>query len=132
MLERGVRASAETSRRLACDSSRVTMTHGPDGRLLSVGRRTRTIPPSLRRALNHRDAGCRFPGCGLRFCDAHHVKHLADGGETRLDNLVLLCRRHHRTVRGEGFRWSSRTPGSPASTARTARPCRTCTGAFAP
>ena len=50
-----------------------------------------------------RDGGCRFPGCGLRFCDAHHIKHWADGGETRLDNLVLLCRRHHRAVHEEGF-----------------------------
>ena len=62
------------------------------------------MPPSIRRALDHRDGGCRFPGCGLRFCDAHHITHWADGGETRLDNLVLLCRRHHRAVHEEGFR----------------------------
>jgi hypothetical protein len=69
-----------------------------------VGRRTRTVPPSLRRALDRRDGGCRFPGCTSRFCDAHHVVHWADGGATRLDNLVLLCRRHHRAVHEEGFR----------------------------
>jgi hypothetical protein len=57
----------------------------------------------MRRALDHRDGGCRFPGCGNRFCDAHHIKHWADGGETRLENLVLLCRRHHRAVHEEGF-----------------------------
>ena len=79
------------------------MTHGPDGSVLDVGRKTRTVPPAIRRALDHRDGGCRFPGCGLRFCDAHHVKHWADGGETRLGNLVLLCRRHHRAVHEEGF-----------------------------
>jgi hypothetical protein len=80
------------------------MTHGPDGSVLDVGRKTRTVPSAIRRALDHRDGGCRFPGCGLRFCDAHHIKHWADGGHTRLDNLVLLCRRHHRAVHEEGFR----------------------------
>lgn len=79
------------------------MTHGSDGSVLDVGRKTRTVPPAIRRALDHRDGGCRFPGCGLRFCDAHHIKHWADGGQTRLDNLVLLCRRHHRAVHEEGF-----------------------------
>ena len=102
-LEDGVRVSAETSRRLACDASRVVMTHGTDGSVLNVGRKTRTVPPAIRRALDHRDKGCRFPGCGLRFCDAHHIKHWADGGETRLDGLVLLCRVHHRAVHEEGF-----------------------------
>ncbi len=80
------------------------MTHNGEGRILNVGRKTRLISPALRRALTHRDHGCRFPGCGLRFCDAHHVKHWAEGGETRLDNLVLLCRRHHRCVHEEGYR----------------------------
>ena len=79
------------------------MAHGADGSVLDVGRRTRTVPPALRRALAHRDAGCRFPGCGLKLCDAHHVEHWADGGSTKLDNLVQLCRRHHRAVHEEGF-----------------------------
>ena len=104
MFENGVRVPAGTSRRIACDASRVIMTHESDGSVLDVGRKTRTVPPAIRRALDHRDGGCRFPGCGLRFCDAHHIKHWADGGETRLDNLALLCRRHHRAVHEEGFR----------------------------
>ncbi len=104
MLEDGVRVPAGTSRRIACDASRVIITHGSDRSVLNVGRKTRTVPPAIPRALDHRDGGCRFPGCGLRFCDAHHIKHWADGGETRLDNLVLLCRRHHRAVHEEGFR----------------------------
>ena len=76
----GVRVSAETSRRIACDASVVPMTHAPDGSVLSVGRKRRTIPPHLRRALEERDRGCRYPGCDHRFTDAHHVKHWADGG----------------------------------------------------
>src|SRR5256884_188823 len=67
VLENGLRVPAGTSQRLACDASRVVMRHDAAGRLLEVGARTRTIPPALRRALHHRDRGCRFPGCGVRF-----------------------------------------------------------------
>ena len=100
----GIHVSAETARRVTCDAARVTMRHGPGGEILDVGRRTRTVSPALRRALAARDRRCRFPGCGNRRCDAHHVAHWADGGRTALDNLVLLCRRHHRAVHEEGFR----------------------------
>ena len=68
-----------------------------------LGRRTRTVPPSVRRALEARDRGCRFPGCRLRFTDAHHIVHWADGGESGLHNLILLCARHHRAVHEGGF-----------------------------
>ena len=91
-LEDGTRVSAETSRRLCCDARRVTVRKRSDGAVLDVGRGTRTIPPALRRALEVRDRGCRFPGCGLRFTDAHHIVHWADGGRTDLKNTVLLCR----------------------------------------
>src|SRR5947199_4072155 len=103
VLEDGAHVSAETSQRLACDASRVMMRHDPDGRILEVGARTRTIPPALRRALHHRDRGCRFPGCGLRFGQGHHIRHWAHGGPTTLSNLALLCRRHHRAVHEEGY-----------------------------
>jgi 5-methylcytosine-specific restriction endonuclease McrA len=103
VLEDGPRVSAGTSRRLACDASRVVMRHDPEGRLVEVGARTRTIPPALRRALHHRDPSCRFPGCGVRFGQGHHVRHWADGGPTTLANLAVLCRRHHRAVHEEGY-----------------------------
>jgi hypothetical protein len=103
VLEDGVGVSAETSQRLACDASRVVMRHDEEGRVLEISARTRTIPPALRRALQHRDRGCRFPGCGLRFTQGHHVRHWARGGPTMLSNLVLLCRRHHRAVHEEGY-----------------------------
>ena len=93
----GVRVSAESSRRMACDAAVVPMTH-LGGEVMGVGRKTRTIPPHIRRALEERDRGCRYPGCGSRFTEAHHVTHWADGGETSLANTVLLCRRHHRVV----------------------------------
>jgi len=110
-LEDGMRIAAETARRLACDASRVRVTHEARGSILDVGRRTRTVPPALRRALESRDRGCRFPGCGLRFTDAHHIKHWADGGETSLANTILLCRVHHRRVHEEGYRVCSDTSG---------------------
>jgi Domain of unknown function (DUF222)/HNH endonuclease len=103
VLEDGPRVSAETSRRLACDASRVVMRHDEDGRTIEVGARTRTIPPALRRALHHRDQGCRFPGCGLPFGQGHHVRHWAQGGPTTLSNLAMLCHRHHRAVHEEGY-----------------------------
>ena len=102
-IEHGPGVSAETSRRMACDASLVEMVHGSDGSVLDVGRSRRTIPPAIRRALQHRDQGCRFPGCDSKFCEAHHIEHWADGGETRLDNLVLLCRFHHRALHEGGF-----------------------------
>ena len=107
-LEDGTRVAAETSRRISCDAGLVRITHAPDGSVLDVGRRTRTIPPALRRALEARDRGCRFPGCGLRFTDAHHVKHWADGGETSLANVLLACAHHHALLHEGGWRvmWS--------------------------
>jgi Domain of unknown function (DUF222)/HNH endonuclease len=103
VLEGGARVPAGTSQRLACDASRVVMRHDADGRVTEVGARTRTIPPALRRALQHRDTGCRFPGCGLPFGQGHHIRHWAHGGPTKLSNLAMLCRRHHRAVHEEGF-----------------------------
>jgi hypothetical protein len=103
VLEDGPRVPAGTSQRLACDASRVVMRHDPEGRLIEIGARTRTIPPALRRALLHRDRGCRFPGCHVRVGEGHHVRHWAQGGPTTLSNLALLCRRHHRAVHEEGY-----------------------------
>jgi 5-methylcytosine-specific restriction endonuclease McrA len=103
VLEGGTHVPAETSRRLACDASRVVMRHDPNGRVVEVGARTRTIPPAIRRALHHRDRGCRFPGCGVSFGQGHHLRHWAQGGPTTLSNLAMLCRRHHRSVHEEGY-----------------------------
>jgi Domain of unknown function (DUF222)/HNH endonuclease len=103
VLEGGARVSAETSQRLACDASRVVMKHDRNGRVVEVGARSRTIPPAIRRALHHRDRGCRFPGCGIRFGQGHHIRHWAQGGPTTLSNLTMLCRRHHRCVHEEGY-----------------------------
>lgn len=94
--------SRSALRRLACDASVSRVITRGRSEPLDVGRRTPVVPPALRRALVVRDGGCAFPGCERPhpWCDAHHVVHWADGGETRLDNLLLLCRPHHRAVHG--------------------------------
>ena len=79
------------------------MQHDAQGAVLDVGRKTRTIPSAIRRALTARDTQCQFPGCVAQRCDAHHLVHWADGGATAIDNLVLLCRRHHRLVHEGGY-----------------------------
>ena len=98
--EHGPSMAAETARRLSCDCSIVPMIENEEGEPLNVGRKTRTIPPAIQRALNARDHGCcRFPGCpNTRYLDGHHIQHWAHGGETKLSNLVSLCRFHHRQV----------------------------------
>jgi hypothetical protein len=112
VLEEGSHVSAETSRRLACDASRVVMRHDEAGQVVEIGARTRTIPPALRRALQHRDRTCRFPGCHVRVGQGHHVQHWAQGGPTTLANLLLLCRRHHRAVHEEGYQVAREPDGS--------------------
>jgi len=103
-LEGGGTIAAETARRLSCEASLVAVLHGPKGEL-DIGRKTRAVPPAIRRALHVRDEGrCQFPGCeNDRWVDAHHIVHWARGGATKLDNLVLLCCRHHRLVHEGGF-----------------------------
>jgi hypothetical protein len=99
----GAPIAAETARRLACDAALVPLLERA-GKPLSVGRKTRSIPPALRRALASRDRGCRFPGCtNHRTVDAHHIEHWANGGATSLDNLVELCRHHHRLLHEGGY-----------------------------
>jgi hypothetical protein len=85
-----ISVSAETSRRLTCDSLLVIVSENADGSVLDVGRKTRTIPAPIRRALTARDKRCRFPGCTARRCDAHHIDRWAEGGPTALHNLILV------------------------------------------
>ena len=111
-------------RRLLCDGAVVGIVDDGDGSPLSIGRRTRTVPVGMRRALKARDRTCRYPGCHHgRWLDAHHVVHWADGGETNLENLILLCTHHHKLLHeGEfeirrhetkGHCYFARTDGTP-------------------
>lgn len=103
-IEDGPHVTAVTSKRICCDASINRMVEDEHGEPLSIGRKSRVIPPAMRRALKARDKQCRFPGCTHRhYVDGHHIRHWADGGETSLDNLVQLCRHHHRLVHEGGF-----------------------------
>ncbi len=96
--------AVESVKRLSCDGSVVPMVDGANGEPLNVGRKQRTVPAALKRALWARDGGCTFPGCThRRFVDAHHIRHWADGGETSLANTILLCGGHHRLVHEGGY-----------------------------
>ena len=96
--------AVEAVKRVSCDGSVVAMVDGANGEPLNVGRKQRTVPAALKRALWARDAGCSFPGCThTRFVDAHHIRHWADGGETSLENTMLLCGGHHRLVHEGGY-----------------------------
>ena len=102
-LRDGPSICSQTARRLGCDATLVSIRER-EGEILSVGRKTRAVPAPIRRGLEVRDGGCRFPGCNRRrWVDAHHIKHWVDGGETSLDNLVLLCRHHHRLLHEGGY-----------------------------
>ena len=102
--EAGSHVPAGTSGRLACDPEVVEVTRGTDGSVLDVGRRRRTVDWRLRKALEVRDGGCRFPGCDSRHTQAHHAVPWSEGGRTALDNLILLCRFHHKTMHEGGWR----------------------------
>ena len=95
----------ESVKRLCCDGDTVVIVEDEQGEPLNVGRKTRTVPTAIKRALWARDKGCAFPGCHhKRFVDAHHIQHWSAGGETSLENLMLLCSKHHRLVHEGGFR----------------------------
>jgi hypothetical protein len=98
--EDGVVLDPETVRQVSCDASVTRIVFGPDSEVLDVGRKTRVVPAGLRRAVVARDRHCVAPGCGrsAKWCDVHHIVHWADGGETVIDNLCLLCRYHHTQV----------------------------------
>ncbi|HEY3722389.1 MAG TPA: DUF222 domain-containing protein, partial [Acidimicrobiia bacterium] len=94
----------ETVRRVACDAIRQTVVEDARGVPIALGRRTRTVPTHLFRLLKHRDRHCRAPGCRrTRGLHAHHRMHWSDGGTTDLDNLILLCSRHHHLVHERGW-----------------------------
>lgn len=103
-LDPGPVISPAIARRLCCDAAKALMVENATGDPLSVGRQSRIVPWHIRKALEQRDGGCRFPGCTeKRYVDAHHIEHWVDGGETSLGNCCLLCRHHHRLIHEEGY-----------------------------
>ncbi|MFI6433197.1 DUF222 domain-containing protein [Rhodococcus oryzae] len=92
--------SLDLAAQISCDADITPIAMDSDGNPIDVGRTTRLIPRKLRRALNSRDCGCAFPGCGrpAAWTEGHHIQHWSNGGPTNLSNLVLLCRFHHTTI----------------------------------
>jgi hypothetical protein len=128
-LQDGTGISGATLLRLACDTSLLVARTDVDGRVLDLGRRSRTVSPALLRALRLRDRRCRFPGCrSAAFVDAHHIEHWADGGETSIDNLVLVCHAHHVALHEGGFAIERGSDGGFSGRARRRWP-RRCRGA---
>ncbi|MDQ3296221.1 MAG: HNH endonuclease [Myxococcota bacterium] len=108
----GTCISTHAARRLGCDASTIELVEDATGAAISVGRKTRTIPGPMKRALLQRDRTCRFPGCRTRvFLEGHHIEHWADGGETKLSNLIACCDYHHRFVHEHGYRIELRPEG---------------------
>lgn len=99
-LDNGEHIPMRQVRKIACDAAVIPMLLGSRSQIHDVGRKTRAINAGLRRMLVARDKGCAFPGCTRppKHCEAHHIRHWSDGGETNLTNLVLLCRRHHDLI----------------------------------
>jgi len=97
--------SAKKVERIACDCSITRILLGSDSAIIDVGRAKRTVHPSLLRALKARDRRCAWPGCdhAPSFTNAHHLIHWIRGGLTVLDNLVLLCYRHHHMAHEGGW-----------------------------
>ncbi len=125
-LDDGTRISPETLRRVACDCGLLAV--GASGAQsdtppLNIGRRTRTIPPAIRRVLALRDRGCRFPGCThTRFLHGHHIRHWLHGGETSVDNLVTLCTAHHHLIHEGGWSVTRSAAGELLFTSPTGKP----------
>ena len=109
----GTFLTADEIRRISCDANLTRVVFGPESQPLDVGRTKRLVTPALRAAITARDMGCVFPGCDkpANWCDAHHLHHWSEGGETKLDNLVLLCRHHHVLVHQAGWQIEG-TPGA--------------------
>jgi len=115
---------AETARRLCCDASISALVTNAKGETLDAGRKQRTVPAGMRRALDARaQHPCQFPGCTHQhYLDAHHIEHWAHGGPTKLDNLVLLCRRHHVFVHELGWSVGLDADSNPTFTSPQGRP----------
>ncbi len=112
MMADGEVIAASTARRYCCDAGVVVAHVDAQGVPLSVGRKTRTIPTAIKRALLLRDRTCRFPGCThSRYIDGHHIEHWANGGETALSNLMLLCSAHHTLLHEGGCRVEANANG---------------------
>ena len=117
-IEDGPAISPATARAISCCATVSWMMHDHKGDPLDVGRRHRTPPPALRRAVRERDRyRCQYPGCDSRKVQIHHIKHWSKGGRTKLRNLILLCRAHHVMIHDLNYSIAATQDGFAFSTA---------------
>lgn len=104
-IEGSAPVSAATVQRLACDAAITRVLLSPESMVIDVGRSKRVVDGALRKALAIRDKHCQWPDCErpASWCDGHHLVHWIHGGETNLDNCILLCKRHHRMIHEGGW-----------------------------
>jgi hypothetical protein len=104
-MEFSLPVSSDTVQRLACDGGLSRVLLGQESLVIDVGRSKRVVSGGRKKALRVRDGHCRWPGCErpASWCDGHHLVHWLHGGSSDLDNLVLLCQRHHRMVHEGGW-----------------------------
>ncbi len=122
MIEAGPRVGPATIEAILCDGVIEVTGRTQDGVPLGMGRRSRTIPPRLKRFVLARDAGvCTIEGCVSRYrLQPHHITPWSQGGTTNADNLTTLCWFHHHVViHGQGF---TINPDSPPQRRRLLRP----------
>ena len=95
-LHRGPALPDALRRHLTCDADITPVWHA-EGHPVQVGRTQRIVPRRIRRLVEHRDGGCRVPGCDSTLrVQVHHIVHWEDHGDTVTWNLICLCGRHHR------------------------------------
>lgn len=118
LLPDGEPLSAGTVRRIACDARILPVVLGGASQPFDIGRATRTIPEPMRRALVVRDQACAFPNCNRPppWAEGHHIVHWSAGGTTALNNLVLLCLKHHQAVHDHGWTVNFDAGGLPSFT----------------
>ncbi|WP_232668285.1 HNH endonuclease signature motif containing protein, partial [Pseudonocardia sp. TRM90224] len=98
ILDFGGAITTKDLRQLACNAAVIPIVMNSDSQPLDIGRSTRVIPDGMRRAVTDRDRGCARCGRPASWCDIHHVVEWQNGGPTEIDNLVMLCRMHHREI----------------------------------
>jgi hypothetical protein len=135
-LEDGPAINPQLAQRIACFATLSMIVHGIDGTIAAIGRRSRKIPPALRRAVRERDGyRCTFPGCNTRRTEAHHILYWSLGGPTELANLLLLCSAHHHLVHAKGYlitRTGSHWTFTDPRTGRTLTPASPLPGSATP
>ncbi|HZE65156.1 MAG TPA: DUF222 domain-containing protein [Sporichthyaceae bacterium] len=105
MFDFGGRGTAADLRALLCDCGITPVVFDGTSQPLDLGRERRCVSLAQRKAVAARDRGCAHPGCHRTpaWCQVHHIREWVNGGETNIEDLVMLCRTHHRMIHQSGW-----------------------------